>query len=55
MSDFEAQCKQRQAKAEERAAALTRALMRAGRQEDLFRAAEDTDYRDQLYREFRIP
>ena len=54
MSEFEMQYKERQARAEERASALADKLMKAGRQEDLFRAAEDALYRDKLYAELGL-
>ena len=54
MSEFEVQYKERQARAEERASALAQELMKSGRQEDLFRAAEDASYRDKLYAELGL-
>jgi len=52
MSEHEMQYKKRQARAEERASALAGELMKSGRQEDLFRAAEDAEFREALYREY---
>ena len=54
MSEFEVQYKERQARAEDRASALAQELMKLGRQEDLFRAAEDASYREKLYVELRL-
>lgn len=54
MQDFETRYKEKKARTEERASILARLLMNAGREEDLFRAAEDSQYREQLYKEFGI-
>ena len=39
---------------ERKAAALVVALTRAGRQDELFKASENAQYREALYREFHI-
>lgn len=54
MENFEEQYKARKARAEERASALARILMETGREDDLFRAAEDVKYRERLYRELAL-
>ena len=54
MENFEAMYKERREHIEERAAQLTRLLQQAGREDDLFRAAQDAKYREKLYREFNI-
>lgn len=54
MENFDQKYKERKAKAEERASALARELMNAGRQEDLFRAAENSTFRDKLYEEYEL-
>ena len=54
MENFTEHYEKRKARAEERASALAQELMKAGRQEDLFRAAEDSGYREKLYQEFDL-
>ena len=54
MENFEEMYKQKRDAIEERAARLTRLLQQAGRENDLFRAAQDAEYREKLYREFGI-
>lgn len=54
MENFEEQYRQRAAVSDARAERLVEALTQAGRQEDLFRAAENVKFRDQLYKEFHI-
>ena len=54
MNDFENLYRLRKAQANERAARLVVALTKAGRQEELFRASESAEYRELLYKEFRI-
>ena len=54
MENFETVYKQKRDVIEERAAQLTRLLQQAGRESDLFRAAQDAEYREKLYQEFGI-
>ena len=54
MSELVEQYRKRIAQADARAGKLAQALISAGRHDDLFRAAEDTKYRDRLYKEFKI-
>lgn len=54
MENFTEHYKTRKAKAEERASALAMELMKTGRQEHLFRAAEDAEYREALCLEFNL-
>lgn len=54
MENFEEMYKQKWETIEERAAQLTRLLQQAGRESDLFRAAQDAEYREKLYLEFSI-
>lgn len=54
MENFEEQYRQRTAVSDARAERLVAALTQSGRQEDLFRAAENVKFRDQLYKEFHI-
>lgn len=54
MENFEQQYRQREALSDARAERLVAALTQSGRQEDLFRAAENVKFRDQLYKEFHI-
>jgi hypothetical protein len=54
MENFEEVYKQKMAKAEERASALARILMQEGREQDMFRAAEDAKFAEALYREFEL-
>lgn len=54
MENFEAQYKAHKSLADERAARLVVALTKVGRQEELFRASESAEYRELLYKEFRI-
>lgn len=54
MEHFEEQYQRRKNQDNARAEKLAVLLTHAGRQEDLFRAAENTKFRDQLYREFHM-
>lgn len=54
MENFEETYREKKAKAEERASALARMLMEKGREDELFRAAEDAKYRERLYQEFAL-
>lgn len=54
MENFEERYKQKKARTEERASVLARELMKLGREEDMFRAAQDAEYREELYQEFKI-
>ena len=54
MEDFEKQYKDRKDQEEERAAKLVAALTRAGRQNELFKAAANAKYRELLYKEFGL-
>ena len=54
MENFDEQFRQRKADADQKAAELVRALTKAGRQEELFRASSDAQYRELLYREFNL-
>lgn len=54
MEHFEEQYKARKKQENQRAALLVSALIKAGRQEELFRASESAAYRDLLYKEFHI-
>ena len=54
MENFTEMYKEKREHIEERAAQLTRLLQRVGREDDLFRAAQDAAYREKLYREFDI-
>ena len=54
MENFEEMYKEKREHIEERAAQLTRLLQQAGRENDLFRAAQDAEYREKLYQEFGI-
>lgn len=54
MDNFDEHYKQWKADADQKAAELVRALTKAGRQEELFRASSDAKYRELLYKEFNI-
>lgn len=54
VNNFEEEYAKRKAQADNRAAKLVSALMKAGRQEELFRASESAEYREMLYKEFHI-
>ena len=54
MEHFEEQYQRRKKRDNARAEKLAALLTHAGRQEDLFRAAENAKFRDQLYREFHM-
>lgn len=54
MEHFEKLYQKQKAQANARAEKLAALLTHAGRQEDLFRAAENVKFREQLYREFHI-
>lgn len=54
MEHFEKLYQKQKDRANARAEKLAALLTRAGRQEDLFRAAENAKFREQLYREFHI-
>ena len=54
MKNFNEHYYQRKKEADQKAADLVRALTKAGRQEELFRASSDAKYRELLYKEFNI-
>ena len=54
MENFDEHYKQRRNDADQKAAELVRALTKAGRQEELFRASSDAHYRELLYKEFNL-
>lgn len=54
MKHFEELYQKQKAQAYARAEKLATLLTHAGRQEDLFRAAENVKFNEQLYREFHI-
>lgn len=54
MENFEETYKEKKAKAEERASALARMLMEKGREDELFRAARDSKFMEQLYKQYGI-
>ena len=54
MENFNQYYKQKKADDKERASRLVAALTRAGRQNELFKASANAQYREKLYREFGI-
>ena len=52
MDNFDEHYKKQKEETNQKAAELVRALTKAGRQEELFRASSDAHYRELLYKEF---
>ena len=54
MENFEKQYQARKDREEERAAKRVAAMTRAGRQNELFKASANAEYRELLYKEFGL-
>lgn len=54
MEDFNTMYKAIREEEENRAAQLARILAKLGRESDVFRAAEDAEFREKLYQEFGL-
>ena len=54
MEDFERIYQERKRREDERAAKLVAALLRAGRQNEMYKASANAKYRELLYKEFGI-